>query len=604
VVNTNNRTTINNSNVLTFSNASFNSDFHKRNSVTLLAGQEIYQVRSDEYNIETRYFPLGISPERALGNLNLGDPTFGAQPKPTSEILPSNLLSFFSRLNYNLDNKYLVSLSVRADGSTKFATGNKWGYFPSGSFAWRLSNEKFMEGLSSAINDLKVRVSYGESGNNRIDDFLYLTQFTTGTQYGLNDQLVTGFAAPTLANENLTWETTISQNLGFDASVLNNRLSFSVDIYKNTTKDLLVNVPVPTTSGYTRQLQNVGSTLNKGVEVQVNGTPVSSKRFNWTANFNISFNKNTIRSLGQFQKSYLENSGWAGGNSPADFIVRVGESIGSIWGLETDGFYSVNDFDYNTATGVYTLKTGIPTNQPITAITPQPGGIKFKDIAGAPDASGKATPPDGKVDENDRTIIGNASPKFFGGLNQQFTFKSFDLNVFLNFQYGNDVYNANKLEFTSGYTPNSNLLAMMNNRWRTVDAQGNPLQRVVLVNNVQTVIGASPAALTAANPNPGLWLPITTSTSFVPHSWAIEDGSFIRLNNITLGYTLPASLTRKAKVERLRVYATASNLAIITNYSGYDPEVNTRRNNPVTPGVDYSAYPRSRSYVLGINLSL
>ncbi|HLG40310.1 MAG TPA: hypothetical protein VI461_11610, partial [Chitinophagaceae bacterium] len=252
-----------------------------------------------------------------------------------------------------------------------------------------------------------------------------------------------------------------------------------------------------------------------------------------------------------------------------------------VWGLITDGMYQVGDFDYNSSTGAYTLKTGVPNNSSIISTTPQPGMIKFKDING-----------DNVIDDKDRTIIGHTLPKVIGGLNQQFTYKNFDLSVFLNFQFGNKIYNANKLEFSSGYTVNSNLLTIMNSdkRWVTVNAQGN--------------VVTDPIELEKLNAGASIWRPITSAGSFYTHSWAIEEGGFVRLNNVTLGYTLPKSLTQKVKIQSLRVYVTGNNLKVFTNYSGYDPEVNTRRSTQVTPGVDYSAYPRSMNFIFGLNLTL
>lgn len=600
----NNRVTLNNSNVLTYSNANGKGKFADRHSLTVLAGHEIYQTKIRGENQLARFFPLGISATKALGNMNLGT-NYIDNNRPPSFERENRLVSFFGRANYGFDDRYLISASVRSDGSSKFGPDNKWSLFPSASVAWKISNEPFFDKWKDHINDLKLRVSYGQAGNNRIEDFLYIQQFTTGTQYWLNDVLIPGFVPTALANADLVWERIVSRNIGLDVSLLQNRLQFSLDVYKNTTKDLLVLVPIPTSSGYNRQIQNVGSTENNGVELQINATPVSRKNFNWTVNFNMSANKNKVLSLGQFQKSYLENSGWGFSNTPADYLVRVGDPVGSMWGFVTDGYYTLDQFDYDAVTKIYTLKSGIANNAAITSTLAQPGALRFRDIAGAPDSTGKPTGPDGKIDDNDKTIIGNAQPKLFGGLNQQFTYKNFDISIFINYQIGGDVYNANKLEFTSGYTVNANLLSVMNDRWRVVDANGNILQRTVTISGTQYVVGESKETLAAANAhNPGLWFPSTASTSFTLHSWAVEKASFLRINNITIGYTLPASISRKAKLERARFYVTVNNLAVITNYTGYDPEVNARRGNPVTPGVDYSAYPRSRTFIAGVNLSL
>lgn len=587
---TGNSTTINNSNVLTFTMNKSGSSFSRRNDLTVLLGHEVYDNVDKQYRIETRYFPPGISAKKALANMGIATPPTGATQLPsTSQEMTNRLLSFFGRVNYTFDKKYLFMATLRADGSTKFAEGRKWGYFPSGSFAWRVSEEKFMQNLNSPINDLKLRVSYGQAGNNRIGNFLYLSQFVanpasspTNAFYSIGNTLIPPFYSPDLPNSLLKWESTTSRNLGIDIGLWRNRLQLSADYYNNTTDDLLVNVTVPQTSGYTTQVQNVGSTRNKGFEFQLSGTPIVKRNFNWFASLNLSFNKNEIVSLGPNQTSFLFSSGWGGGNQPADYIIKVGQSVGTIWGLLTDGFYTLDDFDYSG--GTYTLKTGVPNNSGITSLAPKPGVLKFRDISG-PDGK-----PDGLITDHDRTIIGNTQPKFFGGLNQQFTYKNFDLSIFLNFQVGNDVYNANKLEFSSGYTPNSNMLEIMNGRWRNVNAAGQ--------------LVTDPTELAALNANATIWSPLTAASSFYLHSWAVEDGSFLRVNNVTLGYTLPSSLLKRIKISNFRVYATANNLAIFTNYSGYDPEVNTRRGTPLTPGVDYSAYPRSRAYIIGVNLSL
>jgi len=583
-------TTIDNTNVFTFTNSGMKGRFHENNSIILIAGEETYQTRAKGSYIETRYFPLGTTPTAALGNMNLGTPPNASliEPKPTTTDVPTSLLSFFSRLSYGYKDKYLSYVSFRADASSLFAAKNRWGYFPSATVAWRVSRENFMSKVDW-VNDLKLRASYGQAGNNRIAPFQFAPQFMTNTQYGLNDVLVTGFASPTFFNPNLKWETTISRNVGIDATLFNNRLVMTVDLYSNKTRDLLVNTPIPSSAGYAAQYQNVGSTTNKGVEVQLGGTIIQHRNFTYSATFNISFNQNKVTSLGA-QQSYQQNSGWAGSNNPADYLVQVGKPVGTMYGLITDGYYKTSDFNYNSATRVYTLKPGVVNDASATAATPMPGSLKYKDLNG-----------DTTITAADRTIIGNAQPKFFGGLNQTFSSHGFDLSVFINFQYGNKVFNYNKLEFSSGYTPGATLMGNMKDRWHTVDGNGNVYEGLV---NGQ-VVGASPDSLNALNKGAKYWIPLvgSSATSFTPQSWAVEDASFIRINNITLGYTLPVNLVRKIKLSRVRVYVTANNVAVITGYSGYDPEVNTRRDTPVTPGVDYSAYPRSRSFITGLNVT-
>jgi len=357
--------------------------------------------------------------------------------------------------------------------------------------------------------------------------------------------------------------------------MFNNRLEFSVDVYKNTANDLLLAVAIPPTSGYTTQIQNVGSTSNRGVEFQVNDTPVQNKDFTWSTNFNISFNKNRVESLGGL-KQITRNSGWQGSDGVDDYIVKVGQPAGLMYGFVTDGFYTVNDFNYNATTGVYTIKPGIAFNGVYG--TPQPGMLKWKDING-----------DGTINpDSDRVVVGNANPKFTGGWTNQFTYKGFDMSVFVNFVVGNDIYNANKIEWTDGAFPNLNTLNIMKDRWTNIDGKGQ--------------IVTDPVALTNLNANAKIWTPVRVQRWWL-HSWAVEDGSYLRINNITLGYTLPKNIMNKIKMSNIRFYATVNNLYTFTNYSGYDPDVTARRSDPLTPGVDFAAYPRARTWVFGVNLT-
>ncbi|SFV30745.1 SusC/RagA family TonB-linked outer membrane protein [Thermoflavifilum thermophilum] len=586
-ISNNNYLSFDNSNVFTFSNNKLKGSFHQHNHIQLIVGQETYETRNKSLGIVQKYFPNGTSPQKALGNLSLASPPIGFQePSPTSSEDIQRILSFFSRVMYNYKDKYLATASIRADGSSVFAPGRQWGYFPAASLAWRISQEPFMQGLQPVISDMKLRLSYGEAGNNRISSFLFLTQFNTnGNYYGLQDQLATAYGPVALANPYLKWESTLSRDIGLDVSLFNSRVQLSADYYRNKTKDLLVNVRIPQTSGYLTQIQNVGSTSNNGFELQLNTYLIETKDFSWNASFNISFNQNKVLSLGN-QTFFTVNSGWAGSNNPDDYIVQVGKPVGSMFGFVNDGYYTLDDFNYDKTTGTYTLKPGVVDNSSITGTAPQPGTIKFKDLNG----DGKITTGYAQLGAGDETIIGNANPKFFGGLNQQFVYKGFDLSIFVNFQYGNKVFNANKLEFASGYTPYANLLAIMKDRWRIVDDQGN--------------LVTDPDQLAALNAHAKIWQPVKSAyAAFAPQSWAVEDGSFLRINNITLGYTLPERLTKRFLVQKLRAYVTLNNLAVVTPYSGYDPEVNTRRGTPMTPGVDFSAYPRSKAYIFGLNVT-
>ncbi|HSC53337.1 MAG TPA: TonB-dependent receptor [Phnomibacter sp.] len=575
--------TITNSNVLTYAW----KDKKSKHNVDVMVGEETYDLRTDNYFNQYRDYENWITPDDAFKNTDQATP-YAGYPKQKKTRYTS--LSFFGRVAYSYKDKYLASVNVRQDGASKFAPEKRWGTFPSASLAWRVNKEGFMKDVKW-INDLKIRGSIGQIGNNRIQDYLYITNFNNdGTYYyGVNNGITYAYYTSTLANSNLKWESTESRNLGFDLTMLKNRVTLNVDVYDNRSKDLLLDVPVASTYGYTSQIQNIGETSNKGLEIQLNGVIMKKPNgFNWSANFNIAFNKNEILKLGPGQEYFFPAASWGVSGQPSDYIEKIGESVGSMYGLVTDGFYQVSDFDYNASTGEYTRKSGVVNCAPIIGVV-QPGAIKFKDLDG-----------DGSVDlDHDRQIIGNPTPKFTGGFNQTFSYKRWDASMFLNFAYGGDIYNANKIEFTNAYSNNSNMLAEMKDRWRVVMPDGSTAQ---YVNSSNKVYGVAPDELSALNANAKIWMPIKTNGAFYPHSWAIEDGSFLRINNITVGYTLPSSSLARLKMSGLRFYATVNNLAVFTNYSGYDPEVSVR-SNPLTPNLDYSAYPKSRSFIFGINAS-
>ena len=580
------KTTITNSNVLTYSVKGWKN----KHDLDLIAGEETYELKTETNQRLYKNFPIGITSQDAFKQ-NDQAVSFTGYPRLGKTRYTS--LSFFGRVSYSFLSKYLFSFDLRADGASKFAPGKQWGYFPAGSVAWRIKNEKFLENVDF-ISDLKFRAGYGTVGNNRIKDYLFLTTFSIDGRYyyGINNQAVNGYYPTSLVNPNLKWESTENKNLGMDISLFKNRLSLSVDIYKLDSRDLLLDVPIASTYGYPSQLQNIGKTTNKGIEIQLNAVILRKpNNISWSANFNISSNKNRVVALGVNQLSFLPGASWGVSQQPSDYIVRIGDPVGSMWGLVTDGFYTVSDFNYTPGAngyGVYTLKPDVVSYGTALGVL-QPGAVKFKDLNG-----------DGVVDlDHDRKIIGNPTPKFTGGLFQQFTYKNWDASLFINFSYGNDVYNANKIEFTNGYTANSNMLALMEGRWKVVTPSGQTAQ---FINSTNQIIGVAPDQLAALNSNATIWQPGrgTGASAFIPHSWDIEDGSFLRFNNLTLGYNLPVKNIAGLKMSKLRFYLTANNFAIITNYSGYDPEVSVR-NSPLTPGLDYSAYPKSRSFIFGVN---
>jgi len=573
--------TLTNNNVLNYTVKGFRG----KHDFSILVGEETYELKTTVENRMYKLFPTFIKPYTAILNTQNGS-SFTGYPRVAKSDYTN--LSFFGRLSYGFKDKYLASFDMRADGASKFGPDNKWGYFPAASLAWRVKKEKFLENVSW-LNDLKFRAGVGVAGNNRIPDYLYISTFSSSGSYyyGLNNQAIIAYYSAGLVNANLKWESTLNKNLGVDMSFLRNRLNISVDVYNNESKDLLLNVPIASTYGYSTQLQNIGKTTNKGVELQLNAQIASKKDFNWSASFNISTNKNTVKALGVNQTLFYPPASWGVSGQPTDYIVKIGEPVGSMYGLVNDGFYTTADFDYNASTSAYTLKSGVVTDSSIIGVV-QPGSVKFKDING-----------DGTVDlDKDRKIIGNPTPKFTGGLNQQFTYKRWEASIFVNFSYGNDVYNANKIELTNSYTNNANLLAIMQGRWKIVNSTGQTTQWV----KGSTAYGFAPDQLNALNAGATIWQPIKSAGAFYPSSWAIEDGSFLRINNISLGYNLPVNSLTKLHISRLKFYVTANNVAIFTNYSGYDPEVSVRSSG-LTPGLDYSAYPKSRSYIIGLNAS-
>lgn len=551
----------------------------------LLIGEETVQTDGETSNIYTKWLPVSISPNEAFANIQSAIPPSGMiQDAPrTAALPPERLFSLFGRANYIYANKYILTASIRADASSIFRPGsNQWGTFPAVSVAWKIKEENFLKN-KEWLDELKLRFGYGLAGNNRIPAFLYDTFFTTSTDYGYTfGSGVTPGATTgnTLANKNVTWEATVSKNLGLDFGFFNGRLYGSLDMYITDTKDLLILAKIPQTSGYEYQYQNSGKTQNKGIEVSLGGIIVNKENFTWKTDFNISANKNIIKSLGAGVSGgndyYLVASGWV--NNLYDFIAKVGNPVGTYYGYETEGRYEIGDFDFNPTTQTYTLKAGVPNASAVANGSKpiQPGDLKLRDLNG-----------DGQITTADQTELGSAQPKFYGGFNQTFRYRNWDMSLFFNFSVGNKVYNANKIEFTTQYLyRDNNMAAEVADRWRWFNDQG--------------VKVTDPAALAALNANTTMWTP--PQGNYILHSYAIEDGSFLRLNNVTIGYSLPKDSLEVLGIKNFRLYATVNNLFTITGYDGYDPEASTRRN-PLTPGVDYAAYPRSRFILTGIDIT-
>jgi len=462
------------------------------------------------------------------------------------------------RFNYTYNNKYILTASFRRDGVSKFSEDNRYGFFPSFALAWRLDNEGFIKKLN-IFEDLKLRAGWGQIGNHGI------RAYGTLSDYGINGQLYgtpgNGTSVPmtlnNIANPNLTWETTEQINLGLDFESKNNRISGSVDVYDKTTKDLLQNSPIPTSSGFSNILINRGSISNKGLELALNITPVSTDDFEINIGGNISFNRTKIEALGIPLKDFYidgvaENRSFYFGNkisngqyfrTPANVFIE-GEEAGLFYGLESNGVYQTEDTD---------LVEGAVA-----------GDTRFVDQN-----------EDGAIDILDRTFIGNPNPDFVYGFNLNFKLKRLTANFLFNGVYGNDIANGNLIKLNSAEGLQNNISPnAYNNAWRP-DAQTNLYPRLGYDEIPNQIIGISDRI--------------------------IEDGSYLRLNNVTIGYDIPVE--NSSTFDRVNVYIAGQNLATWTNYSGYNPEISSFMYTGLINGVDWNGAANAKTFLLGLNIN-
>ena len=536
----------------------------KKQKFTAMFGQEWVSKWTQWVNSTVTNFPNN--------DIGLNDTSVGTPGTITSNVnYDDKLVSFFTRMNYNFGERFLLTATVRADGSSKFSKKNKWGLFPSVSAAWRLSEEDFIKRLG-VFSDLKLRAGYGLAGNNRISSYASLSLLSSAT-YPSGETISPGYAPTGIPSEELQWESNKTLNVGIDMGFFNQRLTISPEFYLNKSSNLLLNSKVPASSGYTTMLRNIGKTRNIGLDLTISSVNIQNENLVWSTDFNMSLNKNKIEALSG-EDYFLEEAQF--GFNQNTHKIAVGEPIGQFYGFKTIGLYQVDDFNYDSASGTYTLKDGVPVRDGV-----QPGYWKFEDVN-----------KDGVVDDNDRTVIGNANPLVYGGINNSFSFRGFDLSIFFTYSIGAEVLNATKLNNTLIGGTNRNALNVANssNRWMTIDSDGNKVDNPELlkqINQGKTV--ASVADLQQG--------------SYYVHSWAVENASFLRLSNLTLGYTFPHKIIKNWNIKKLRLYFTGNNLFVATPYSGFDPEVSTKGNN-LTPGVDFGAYPRNRSFVFGLNITL
>lgn len=531
-----------NENYLTY-NRSF-ADIH---NLSAMVGYSFQSSSSESWGGRSQAF---ITDAFSFWNIGSGS-VFQA---PNSELTEWQISSYYGRLNYSLLDRYLITFNARYDGSSNFSVNNKWAFFPSGAIAWNMKNEQFMEDINW-LSFWKWRVSYGLTGNQAIEPYQTLARFSSVYSV-IGGQAVNAARPTTVANENLTWETTAQFDIGADIGFLDDRINLTLDYYRMVTSDLLFDVRLPQYSGYTNQIRNLGKVENKGIEAMISSRNLTGE-FQWTMDVNISANRNRVLSLPDGNDIlYGSGPGHMVGLGDTQ-ILREGEPVGTFYGWIYDGVYQEGD-------------EFIPGG----GFEQEPGGEKFRDINGQDEEGNLTGQPDGVLDSDDRTIIGNPHPDFIWGFNNDFRWKNFDLNIFFQGSQGNDILSYTLMEL--------DLLAGINN------ATTNALNR-----------------WTPSNTNTDVPKASAGRTRRVSTRW-IYDGSYVRLKNLALGYTLPSSLLDRLNIERLRIYVSAQNILTLTEYPGYDPEVNYQSsggtNGNRNLGLDYGSYPNAKSYTIGLNI--
>jgi TonB-linked SusC/RagA family outer membrane protein len=514
-----------NENLLTY-----NKSFGSRNILTAIAG---FSVQKNDYQfiqVAGVNFPNDNVPYiSAAGLVNAG----------TENRSQWSLVSYFGRVNYSLADKYILTGTLRRDGSSRFGSENKYGLFPSGAIAWRMSEENFMKN-NRVVSDFKWRLSYGISGNNSIPNYAFVPNIVNiGYVLGSTPAVVNATAAGRLANPFVTWETKKTVNLGVDIGLLKNRITLTTDVYKSNTNGLLLNVNIPGVSGFATSLQNIGEVENKGIEFSVNTQNLVNK-VKWNTNFNISFNRNKVIALGGAAGDFIDV-----GSSR----TVVGQPLGRFYMRVTEGVFNTQEQINKHAAQDNFAK---------------PGDRIFKDVNG-----------DGVVNNNDLDFVGDPNPDFNFGFTNTVSYKSLDLNVSTYGVYGNDVYYNNPAG--ANLNGNVNQDPVARGRWISPENPGT---------------GNVPRAIFNYS-----------NLSDVPSDFYIEDGSFLRISNITLGYTFSVGVNNKLRISNARLYVTGQNLFTITKYSGYDPEIGAGGGNPLSNGVDRGIYPMSKMFSVGFNLT-
>lgn len=519
----------------------YTTTINKKHNITAILVQSAQKETKKTDNVTATDYPNDY-----IQTVNGGTVTKGGSDKTQWSIA-----SYLARVQYNYEGRYMLSAAIRTDGSSRFGKNNRWGYFPSASVAWRISDEQFFKNVKelSFINDMKIRASYGVTGNFEIGNYDHLATMSTDNYIlGANGGLLQyGYKPDNIKRDDLSWEKNQMINAGIDLQMFDGYIGFSVDYYNTNTSNMLLYVPVPLLTGYSTSLQNIGKVNNRGWELALTSQHTFANGFGYSFNANYAKNTNEVKELGPGNAPIIST----GSVGHAFYKTEVGKPIGNYYLLVQDGIF---------ATAEDLKKYPHFDNTEV-------GDFRFVDVDG-----------DGKLDlDKDRTICGNYMPKFTYGFGGKLWYAGFDMDF--NFQgvYGNKILNLNK-RYLDNMEGNTNGTKIALDRWRSPENPGSG--SVNKANRKQTGYNSR------------------TST------WHLESGSYLRLQNLSLGYTLPRALTQKFKVEKLRVYVSGQNLFTITDYSGYNPEVNARPSQNLTPGEDYGTYPLARTYMFGLNLTL
>ena len=520
--------------------ANYTKTFNEDHNVNVLLGGSVQKSDQEGIQATATNFPGNTIRTLAAGSL---------KSQASSDATSWTLVSGFARLNYDFRGKYIVAASVRRDGSSRFGKNNQYGVFPAASLAWRVGQEDFLKD-NDIVSELKIRGGYGQTGNFDIANFASRGLFGVGVGNNANYLQQAGLVPTQIANANLTWEKSAEYNVGLDLGVFDNRVLLSANVFERNTQQLLLNRQLPLTSGLASISQNIGSLRTRGLEFEVTTQNIKSADFTWTTNFNISMIRNKVTSL-------VDDAPFAAGFASR---VQVGESLGSFYGFQVDRLFQTTD-------EIAALDAAAKINNGPTAVYQlfaKPGDIKFVDLNN-----------DGVINALDQKIIGSAQPNFFGGINNTLAYKGIDLNFFFQFTQGNEVYN-NTRAFAEGMNGQFGQLATVRNRWTPT--------------NTNTDM---PRAVNG-DPNTNR----RTSTRF------LEDGSYLRLKTITLGYNLPTNIVSVARLQSARIYVSGQNVLTFTKYKGLDPEINTFSGNNTALGTDFLTFPQARTIQVGINIGL